>query len=72
MSGLPYELHGTKWKIFLINGITNMIGILKEGIKSLAFVKHVTNNSHAMGTIESIMSVLHTPKKGGNLGHLIR
>ena len=31
----------------------------KTGNKKSAFVKHLINNSHVIGTIESIMSVLH-------------
>ena len=46
-----------------MNGITNMIGVLKQGIKSLSYVKHLINNRHATGAIESIMSVIHTTKK---------
>jgi len=32
----------------------------KTGNKKSAFVKHLMNNSHVMGTIECIMSFLHT------------
>lgn len=37
--------------------------VFKTGNKKATFVKHFIENSHAMGTIESIMSVLHTTKK---------